>query len=1226
MQGVDKTRRYFQVITNNTVEVMFHTSCSEDILGQTKGSITIVSYTDKKGNTCSVDYPTQQPAQEKQEELKSDYPVSKEEENSEVVEENHVHEPRASCFAAASIVNVSCNAYKDGSISLNITGGKAPYSYVWSNGAVTKDVANLAAGLYSVTITDADKNQCVLHSEIIEECAMNISYELKPVLCYGESNGSIKASVTGGKAPYHFSWNNGAETSNITGLSAGTYKLAVTDANGCLISQTFEIGMPEIMKASVEKNLCTSGKAEVFLEGGKMPYSYFWSNGATTKDVEGLIEGKYFVSVSDANGCTVTENFTISGSTTPISITYTSTKPSCSTNNGGTIELLVAGGVAPYNYFWSNGSTSKNLTDVPAGKYSVTVTDYNGCFETAHVEIQPAAQMEIYTTKFSRISCNGKNDGELEIVVTGGNSPYTYSWSNGATTASLENLSPGEYEVTVTDAIGCTKISKFLIAEPSTINAFIVNEECNDGSIDLSVSGGTRPYNYQWSNGANTEDLTGLEPGYYSVIITDGRGCTAEAEITIFEVVDPITVSLQTTQPKCFEEKGSAQLTVKGGSGIYSYSWSNGNRNSEAYDLLPGSYSVKVSDENGCFKMVNFSIQEPSPLKINTVSVAQISCFGEADGSIELNIAGGAAPYSIKWSNGQNNSRISNLVEGTYSVTVTDVNGCSKSEIYYIEKPEELLANIKVNYCNPLMDLEVSGGSKPYTYLWTDGSSSEDLKSFSEGMYYVEIVDAKGCSIVAGVEVGKPENLNLSFETENSGCKCGSFGSINLTVAGGAGPYTYLWSNGQTTEDIKDLSAGEYLVKVTDVNGCSSEGSVIVEESAPAKIELVKITSSSIGGNEGTIEIKVNGGTSPYSYNWSNGGTSSSLSGLAPGEYVVKVLDATGCETEAAFKVEKSSNTSIPVTAKFENCSDQVICKGETAEITVIYSGSGSWSFTYFDGMKSQNIQTTENPYLLKVSPEVQTTYSLIAINGESSTEDVSGTVTVGVNDCNTSSKSKSCAENCFQSKIIGLKDNGNCVTYTMEVSAGENCRYALSHFSVAMPCGKVSNVTNSRGWKVEIGNTDPTTGITGFKIDDINGFGENGKSGVFTITYTVCKSSECGSSFTSCGPIVAYKAAQCVNYDVAHFEIKAPVAGKISAYPNPSEDRTMTLYLENVKGNEVVLDIKDMGGIQYYNKTLNISDNKAVVLDMLKDFPTGIYLLMITSKDNVYTQRIVLK
>jgi hypothetical protein len=474
--------------------------------------------------------------------------------------------------------------------------------------------------------------------------------------------------------------------------------------------------------------------------------------------------------------------------------------------------------------------------------------------------------------------------------------------------------------------------------------------------------------------------------------------------------------------------------------------------------------------------------------------------------------------------------------------------------------------------------------------------------------------------------VNKPEPIVLNFNTQRSGCKCEANGIIDLTVAGGTGPYTFKWSDGQTTEDLEGLSSGEYTVVVTDASGCSQNGVVIIDENQGISLQAASTTSESCAGNDGSIEIIASGGTGPYIYQWSNGSSSSSVSGLKSGSYSVKVKDATGCITEASYIIGKEDGISSPVAASFEACGDQIICRGESASIKINYSGTGTWSFSYTDGKESKSITTSNNPYYLEVAPTSLTTYTLLAATSSCQAGKVTGSVTVGVNDCSAGTKSKSCASNCFDTKIVDIKENGSCSTITLEVSSDTDCRYALSHFSVAVPCGSVSKVTNSRGWAVAIG-TDPTTGISGFKIDDIKGFGEDGKAGTFKVTYTVCKDNTCDASNQYCEPMVAYKAGQCVTYDVAGQGTATAETTVINAYPNPIGNEDMTVTLSNLKGKDVVISIRDMSGMEYYHKVLPLENGgKTFTLTMLSSLPKGIYILMATSLDKVYTQRIVLE
>lgn len=1226
MHGVSKTKRVFEVLGTEKSEVYFHTSCSEDILGQTKGNFTVVAFTDKKGNTCGNDQeiivvnPGTTPI-----------PPSGTETGNNGNSGNGAgsgSETGSNLFNAIAVTsNITCFGNTDGSISLNISGGIGPFTYAWSNGAETKDISGLSAGYYSVIITDSNNNKINLSADVVEDCSLNADLKATQLKCFGDKDGAIDVTVTGGKAPYKFSWANGPTSEDLSGLSAGTYKVTVTDANGCSIQEEVSIAEPAALVASIGKDACNSGYLDAEVSGGTAPYTYKWSTGATSNSIDGLEAGSYSVLITDARGCTVSLSETVSGDILSLNISSEITDPTCINSNGGAIDLTVEGGTGPFSFLWSNGATTEDISGLSGGSYSVTVTDANGCFEMATIKIAQASNIQIYTNNVSRVSCFGEADGALEIMAVGGTSPYTYLWSNGATTKDISNLAPGNYEVTVTDAKGCKNSATFSIGQPTKLIAFVKNSECNDGSVDLTVSGGTGPYKYEWSNGANTKSVSGLEEGEYTVIVTDSRGCSVEVEVSIEDPVDPMVLTVVTTPPTCSGDlNGAADLTIAGGSGSYTYKWSTGATTEDISGVKAGAYSVTVTDDDGCSKTLSFYIQNTAPVQIALNGPAQVSCNNISDGSLDITVSGGTGPYTYTWSNNKTTEDISGLAPGIYSVEVTDAKGCKQSANLAITEPDQLLASITTNSCNEgILDLTVSGGSKPYQYLWSNGATTEDISGVSEGEYSVEITDAKGCKTTSSIKVNKPEPILLKFVTQRSGCKCEANGIIDLTVAGGTGPYTFKWSDGQTTEDLEGLSSGEFSVVVTDASGCTQNGTVIIEENQGISLQVENTTSESCAGNDGAIEVMATGGSGPYIYQWSNGSTSSSLSGLKSGSYSVKVKDATGCISEASYTIGKEAGSYSPVAASMESCEGQIICRGETTSIKVNYLGTGIWSFSYSDGKENKTITTSDNPYYLEVAPSSVTTYTLLSATSSCQSGKVTGSVTVGVNDCSAGTKSKSCVSNCFDTKIVDIKENGSCSTITLEVSADTDCRYALSHFSVAVPCGKISKVTNSQGWAVAIG-TDPTTGISGFKIDDIKGFGENGKAGTFKVTYTVCKDNSCDASTPFCEPMVAYKAGQCVTYDIATPGSSATENPVISAYPNPVGEEDMTITLNNLNGKDVVISIRDLSGTEYYRTVLPLENGgKTFTLSMLKNLPKGIYFLMATSQDKVYTQRIVL-
>jgi hypothetical protein len=654
-------------------------------------------------------------------------------------------------------VNVLCNGNSTGSINLSVSGGTSPYTYVWSNGATTQDISSLAAGTYTVTVTDSKSCTATKSVIITAPPVLSLSTTKVNVSCNGGTNGSIDLTVTGGTSPYTYNWTGGVTTQDRSNLASGTYTVTVTDANSCTKTISTTITQPSVLSLSkTQVNvLCngnSTGSIDLTVTGGTSPYTYSWTGGVTTQDRSNLAAGTYTVTVTDANSCTKTISATITEPSV-ISLTKTVTDVLCAGQSNGSIDLTVTGGSPGYKYSWSNGATTEDLSNKAAGTYTVTVTDANNCTKTTSATINQPSVLTLSTTK-TDATC-GLSNGSIDLTVTGGTSPYTYNWGWRYHNQDRTNLASGTYTVTVTDANSCTKtVSATVnnIGGPS-LSETHVDVLCfgnSTGSIDISVSGGTSPYTYNWGGGVTTQDRTNLAAGTYTVTVTDANSCTATKSVTITE---PPVLSLSETNVDVLcngNSTGSIDLTVTGGTSPYTYNWGGGVTTQDRSSLAAGTYTVTVTDANSCTKTISATITQPAVLSLSETNV-DVLCNGNSTGSIDLTVTGGTSPYTYSWTGGATTQDRTNLAAGTYTVTVTDANSCTKTISATITEPSALsLSTTKTDATcgnsNGAIDLTVTGGTSPYTYNWGGGITTQDRTNLAAGTYTVTVTDANSCT------------------------------------------------------------------------------------------------------------------------------------------------------------------------------------------------------------------------------------------------------------------------------------------------------------------------------------------------------------------------------------------------------------------------------------------------------------------------------------------------
>ncbi|MFH1320533.1 MAG: gliding motility-associated C-terminal domain-containing protein, partial [Bacteroidota bacterium] len=531
------------------------------------------------------------------------------------------------------------------------------------------------------------------------------------------------------------------------------------------------------------------------------------------------------------------------------------------------------------------------------------------------------------------ITCNGFTDGSIDLTVTGGTTPYTFFWNTSDTIEDLTGIGSGNYTVTVSDANGCTDSPSITLTEPAVLASSVssptvaggYNITCNgvnDGSIDHTVTGGTTPYTFFWSNGATTEDLSGLGAGSYIVFITDANGCSDSSSITLTEPPILVTSISSPTVAGGYNltcngaADGSIDLTVTGGTTPYTYMWNTADTIEDLNGIGAGIYTVNITDANGCVKSISITLTEPPASlasSINSPTVAggyNITCNEFADGSIDFTVTGGTTPYTYLWNTGDTIEDLPGIGAGTYSITVTDANGCADSSGITLTEPASL--NLVTSFttlgCNGVSEgtasVISSGGTPPHTYLWDDpvSQTTATATGLLAGTYTITVTDVNGCTTITPVSVSQPGVLSLTTTVIDVSCNGAGDGIATVLVSGGILPYTYLWSDGQTSSTATGLNGDMYSVTVTDSNICSDTISVIINEQ-PA-IELsIDTTNATIGNSDGTASVTAWGGNPPYSYLWSDGQTDATATGLAAGNYSITVLDADGCEASVIVTI-----------------------------------------------------------------------------------------------------------------------------------------------------------------------------------------------------------------------------------------------------------------------------------------------------------------------------------
>ncbi len=843
--------------------------------------------------------------------------------------------------------------------------------YLWSNGSTEAELelTPFEDVSYQITITDANGNQAYDDINLKVNTPPSADLSIVEPRCYGENNGSIEVNIEEGSEALFFNWDNGSEDQNQYGLITGEYNLTITDEIACSATYTVQLDQPEDLAFSVETNTikCFSdqnGSITFTLIDGQAPYTYIWNTGEETNTISNLPEGFYQVTGSDANGCQI-EYSTQLYAPEPLKITENITSIACSDEPSGSIALEPSGGIAPYEYIWSNGSDEPAIFDLSSGLYEVTIIDANACEIYESYEIETSESFEVDAI-VNDVTCHGINDGSIFLQSEENANSLIFNWSNDAVESVNQNLGPGAYSVTVSTLAGCEEVLEFEIQEPRAIEltSEIQNLSCfdsKDAAIEIDVYGGTGLLSIYWEDESISPNRDGLEAGIYTVRIVDENDCAMEQQFTI-DPIEALEINAEVIQNECLETAaGEIILSISGGTGEITINWSNGDQGLVQNNLDAGSYSVSVTDENNCQTEASFEISQSFQISIEE-TIEAVSCFEESDGSINVTVIDTEEELTFNWSTGDQEAEIENLEAGLYFLTISNPNDCEKFYEFEINEPEPLGINAEVTdvlcFGDETGALEIfpEGGTEPYELHLIDVENNSisignSVTGLVAGNYTIQVVDFNSCLFELNLSINQGEQMLPEFIIEDIICP-GDTGRIEAIVNNVSGEIEYEWSNGMTGPVNDNLTGGSYYVSITDESECMLVYQIFIDNPKPFELAHALSPEQCYEENNGEIAIVFSGGTEPYLFEWSNGANGTVLENLAPGSYDLNILDAKNCAFDTSFVIEPAEEIDVQVSIIDPN-------EGETnGEIEIEIQGqTGPYTISWSNGQEGTRLE-----------------------------------------------------------------------------------------------------------------------------------------------------------------------------------------------------------------------------------------------------------------------------
>ncbi|MEM9848735.1 MAG: PKD domain-containing protein, partial [Bacteroidota bacterium] len=778
----------------------------------------------------------------------------------------------------SNLQNASCGE-DNGQFQVVVNSGIAPFTYDIGDGGTTNPMfTGLAGGTYVVTITDVNFCATSLQVSIDQNPPLRAEVEdLENTAC-GEDNGAFTINPLGGTAPYQFDIGNGlSENNRFENLTAGIYEVSIVDSEGCESVQDVEVGTSSPIEASlIGPTVATCGEANatlaVVVENGVAPIRYDIGQGTTSDpNFSDLAAGTYTVTITDARNCTATLAAVVEASS---GITFSIRKEDDFCGNGeGIVTVVPSGGTTPYTYDIGEGASADNTFEgLFPGEYEITVTDATGCESIASTTVRATSDLNVALLSQRRPTC-GESNGRIVVSAGSGVAPYRFDIGNGdVSNSTFENLAPGQYEVTITDAVDCqatVMIDLPTESEPpvATITAnTAVSCAGNDGSFRVEANGGLAPYTYTIGGSASTNpDFEDLSAGNYVVTITDANGCFTTAAVEIEGTTNLVASIENLANENCEAANGSFEVAVNGGTPPYRYNIGNGfTDNATITGLSSGSYILTVVDARNCETTQSISIESINDLRASVGGEVAASCT-EENGAFTVLPTGGTAPYRYSIGEGFTASpRFEGLARGNYEITVTDANDCNfylRTEVVGTAAPEISIFNKEDASCGKndgSINLLATGGQSPYTYdIGNGASTSNRFNNLADGSYEATVTDANGCSASILFNIAMIGSLpSTSFVVDTSELvvqlrnTSSAFDSLIWEVGDGS-----VYTTSSVNHEYAD--EGTYTICLTTINSCGSDTQcqAIAVESSVKKADLAGLVTTELDMPVGNVNM-----------------------------------------------------------------------------------------------------------------------------------------------------------------------------------------------------------------------------------------------------------------------------------------------------------------------------------------------------------------------------------